>query len=411
MQTVSKMPGPETKEFVCVEQLRAFVLECASSGRGILAGSPCALPAAARQKVEYFIQTPQATAVLEHSVPDQVISIESGTLISDLLAKLQATKQWFPIPEAFGSLTLMELIDRGLAGSFEHCFGGLRELILGADVLLSTGEVIKCGGKVVKNVSGYDLTKMLIGARGSFGYVLSAHLRLFALPEEFRTACYKFNDLSSARTAGTRVLRAGLPLSSVQLINSDAVRDLLPPGKNEPGGIMLCVQIHGQHKLLEELESAMSGIINAAAPSGTRSDPVDNQKQEPADLQGQAQAELWKRLNEPCAADENVMVIQGETRFLCQLAEEVFANLPWTLRPGAGKLIVRPLQGGNDDLLKKVREACIASGTTAVVAAGDNELLWRVSYLPEDDAVRRKIADRLKQEFDPSGVFSPLVSL
>ncbi len=398
MRTLSNLPKPESKEFSSLGQLSQFVVDCANSERTIVPGRIRNLPVSAPRPVDFFVQAPGQDAILEHSIPDQVISVESGILIGRLAERLKATRQWFPVPEAFEQLSLMEVIDRGLAGSFEHCFGGLRELILGADVLLSSGQVIKCGGKVVKNVSGYDLTKMLIGAQGTIGFIVSAHLRLFALPEVSLTSCFAFTGPSSARSAALQLLRAGLSLSCVQLADARLVEAWMPDVKST-GMVALCAQMQGPRQLVQELDSAVSGIINGAAT------PVA----------GSGELELWQRLNEPAEPDVKVLILQGPGTLLMELIDRWSAGgrlPPWTMRPAANKLIV--YVGAGDDIPALIAEAgaiCTASGARAQCAGSDNELLWRVSYLPQDDPGRKELVARIKREFDPGAVFNPLVSL
>ena len=386
-------PKGLSKSFASVADLRAFIVGCASQGLVVVPGRQCALPGQSLLRPDFFVQASELSGLLEHSLSDQVISLEAGITIGVLAKVLAEHKQWFPVPEAYGDLSLMEVIDRSLAGSLEHRFGGLRELVLGLDVLLSSGELIKCGGKVVKNVSGYDLTKLFTGARGSLGMVLAAHLRLFALPEESRTVCFSFQDLTSAQSAALKLLAAGLPLSCLEIADCRLVAD----GAQESMAYV-CVQTHGAHQLLRELDTAITGIMNEPGMS----------------LRGSDELALWRRLNEPALPDEPILVVQGSTNFLVKLAQryQSLARLPlWTIRPGANKLILRLSASDSAAwFVDKARALCTADGALAQIAGGDNEMLWRVWHLPAAAEGSREIIARLKNQFDAAGVFNPLVS-
>lgn len=388
----SDIAHPEQKVFQTAAQLVEFVQHCATERAGLVPGSSRVLPPGSRS-IDYFVKL-DSGLVLEHSTPDQVISVESGIEIGRLARLLTENKQWLPIPAVYNSLTLMEVIDRGLAGALEHRFGGLRELVLGVDVLPSSGEVIKCGGKVVKNVTGYDLTKLFIGVQGWLGYVLSAHLRLFALPELSHTKVFSVPDIAAAYSLATRLMRTGLPMSCLEL----ASPELLSKTIADVDSVCVCVQNHGPADLLNELDAAVSGIM-----SGIRETRIGQEDE----------AAVWDQLNEPADAQEPIVIIQGSMKCLIALVSRHGKEFPqWSLRPAANKLIVRSMQRGKAEaMLAAASELSSQMNTIIQAASNDEKFLWHISYLPQDDAGRRTLIDRIKKEFDPFSIFNPLVSI
>lgn len=397
MKTVSNLPRPETKAFSSIDELTAFICDCAVQKRCIVAGKACDLPERPSRSIDFFVETPQIANVVEHCVPDQVLSIECGISVGRLNQMLSETRQWFPVPEAFNSLTLMEVIDRGLSGSYEHCFGGLRELVLGATIISADGDAVKCGGKVVKNVSGYDLTKLVVGSHGIWGYLLSAHLRLFALPDEFRTICFAFEDIDKLHKASTGVLRAGLPLLSVAWAHSNRFVDCSAVGL-PADRLVLCIQTCGPHQLLDELNSAVCDIVGSA----------------PRYLSDSEQKNLWQALDEPVAYDSDLVLVQGPAIFLNEIVKAL-ADLPpvkWCFRPGAHKVVVQASSAQERLLiLDRAAQLCTKFGVTATAACRDDGYLWKVNYLPVNDPVRAELYTNLKRELDPEGVFNPLADL
>lgn len=370
--------------------LRAFVSRCAEQQLTLVPGiAPASLPPESAH-VHSFVSVAGLNRILEHSVPDQVISVETGIAIGQLSEHLKKSNQWFPVPAAFDEYSLMDLINEGAAGSLEHRFGGLRELILGVDVLLASGEFIKCGGKVVKNVTGYDLTKVFVGAGGSLGIPVAAHLRLFALPEESRTYCYRFSVLDLAYQTCTRLLRAGLPLSCVEVCDARMLED------TPSAAIFVCVQMHGASDLLDELAGAAAGIIGGAGQLH----------------QGGSELQLWQRLNN--VRSTRSMVVQSSNSLLIGLIEAmsgVGQLPPWSLRPGANKLSFHlSADYSAERLLEEVRTLCLRSSSAAEISCGDRSMLRRVHRLPQEDSARRRVALQLKQTYDPSGIFNPLVA-
>lgn len=381
--------GAAQRDFSSRTDLRAFVMHCAEKRSTLVPGPATALPPEAAA-VHSFFCVNGMNQVLEHSVPDQVISVETGISIGQLSEHLQKSNQWFPVPPALSKLSLMELINEGEAGSLEHRFGGLRELILGVDVLLAAGEFIKCGGKVVKNVTGYDLTKLFVGSGGTLGIPVAAHLRLFALPEQSATCCYQFPTLDRAYRSVTQLLRAGLPLSCVELTDGRMVED------SASSTIFLCVQMHGVSGVLDELLGAAADIVGGAGK-------VCGSEEE---------SQLWQRLNK--FRGGNLVTVQSSCSLLIRLLDSMITPSrlpPWSLRPGANKLLLQlPAQSAIEPLLDDIRALCRIAGVAAEVCCGDRKMLRRVHRLPQEDSVRNGIALQIKQRYDPAGIFNPLVT-
>lgn len=124
--------------------------------------------------------------VICYEPDDRVIEVWAGTKIADLQRVLKDKGQCLPIPEAneFGQLlagvpgTVGGLISMNLPHGLSAQCGGPKEWVLGAKVMRADGQVVKSGGKVVKNVAGFDFHRFIVGARGSMGLVVSVFLKV-----------------------------------------------------------------------------------------------------------------------------------------------------------------------------------------------------------------------------------------
>ncbi|MFM1770163.1 MAG: hypothetical protein RJA22_2692 [Verrucomicrobiota bacterium] len=122
--------------------------------------------------------------VLEHSPEDLTVTAEAGCTLAALQAALASRGQWLPIdPPRPEQLTLAALLDTNASGPRRCGHGTIREHLIGLRVVLPDGRLIRSGGKVVKNVAGYDLLKLFVGARGSLGLIVEATFKLLPLPE------------------------------------------------------------------------------------------------------------------------------------------------------------------------------------------------------------------------------------
>src|SRR5688572_17756375 len=128
--------------------------------------------------------------VLELAPQDMVVTVEAGISLAALQTELGAHGQWLPIdPPHADEVSIHEILSKNLSGPRRFGCGTIREHLIGMKVALADGRIIKSGGKVVKNVAGYDLAKLFIGARDSLGIIVEATFKLRPLPETEKIVC------------------------------------------------------------------------------------------------------------------------------------------------------------------------------------------------------------------------------
>jgi len=122
--------------------------------------------------------------VLEYTPEDMTVSVEAGVTLAQLQARLAEHNQWLPMDAAgAGALTIGALLATNKSGPRRFGYGTIREHLLGIKVVLADGRVIKAGGKVVKNVAGYDLCKLFVGSHGTLGVIVEATFKVLPRPE------------------------------------------------------------------------------------------------------------------------------------------------------------------------------------------------------------------------------------
>jgi glycolate oxidase FAD binding subunit len=133
------------------------------------------------------------TRVLEHDPGDQTCTVEAGVRMSELRAVLGAAGQRLSLDPP-GDPTIGALLAGNVSGPLRHRFGAPRDLVLGATLVLGDGTVASSGGKVVKNVAGYDLARLVCGSEGRLAFVARASFRLHPLPKATRTVVVEAED-------------------------------------------------------------------------------------------------------------------------------------------------------------------------------------------------------------------------
>jgi glycolate oxidase FAD binding subunit len=129
---------------------------------------------------------PTGSEIVEHEPGDLTCVVEGGIRLSELRASLAEHGQRFSLDPP-GDPTLAECLVDDLSGPLRHRFGTMRDLVIGVTVVLPDGMRANSGGKVVKNVAGYDLGKLFCGSRGRLGSVEQLALRLHPLPAASRS--------------------------------------------------------------------------------------------------------------------------------------------------------------------------------------------------------------------------------
>jgi glycolate oxidase FAD binding subunit len=171
-----------------------------------------------RLRIGEDLTTDSLDRVLEHDPGDLTCTVEAGVRLSELQAALAATGQRLSLDPP-GDPTIGALLARNVSGPLRHGFGAPRDLVLGATLVLADGTIASAGGKVVKNVAGYDLARLVCGSEGRLALIARASFRLHPLPKASRTLVIETDDAA-------RVVHA---LLRSQLVPS--ALDVLHPGR------------------------------------------------------------------------------------------------------------------------------------------------------------------------------------
>jgi glycolate oxidase FAD binding subunit len=142
---------------------------------------------------DVVVSTARLNRILEHEPGDLTAIAEAGVRLSELQAALAPYGQAFALDPP-GDPTLGACLAGDLSGPRRHRFGAMRDLVIGVTVVLADGTIASSGGKVVKNVAGYDLGKLYAGSRGRLGLIARVALRLHPRPPVTRTVVVSGDD-------------------------------------------------------------------------------------------------------------------------------------------------------------------------------------------------------------------------
>jgi glycolate oxidase FAD binding subunit len=140
------------------------------------------------------LSTSDLDQVLEHNAGDLTAVVQAGVPLARLREQLAEAGQMLALDPPGDGATIGGIVATGDSGPLRHRYGGPRDLVLGVTIALPDGSVARAGGKVIKNVAGYDLSKLMTGAFGTLGLIVQVALRLHPLPRDTVTAFGEAED-------------------------------------------------------------------------------------------------------------------------------------------------------------------------------------------------------------------------
>ncbi len=296
--------------------------------------------------------------ILAHEPTELVLTARAGTPLAEIEATLAAKNQMLAFePPAFGpSATLGGTLACGFSGPRRPWTGSARDFVLGAKILNGNGEILRFGGQVMKNVAGFDVSRLMVGALGTLGVLLEISFKVLPRPEAEQTLAFTLSP-EQAIAAMNEWSRQPLPLSAAANV-----------------GDALYIRISGVGSALRAARARLGG------------EPVEKG------------AELWREMNEQqrqfFAADTPLwrLSVPPATPHL---------DLPgkWLIDWGGAQRWLK-----TDAPAADIRRAAETAGGHATLFRGGDRNAEVFHPLPQALAALHR---RLKQSFDPAGIFNP----
>jgi FAD/FMN-containing dehydrogenase len=180
---------------VSTDRVASVIKECAASNTALrIAGRSTWLDAGRPVRADRTLSLSDDTGVVAYVPGDLTLTVRAGTSLSEIERVTREQNQWLPL-DPYGSPdgTIGATLATASAGPLASSFGLPRDLLLGLEFVNGRGDVIRGGGKVVKNVAGFDLARLLTGSWGTLGVITEVTLRLYALPKADRTFAVRLN--------------------------------------------------------------------------------------------------------------------------------------------------------------------------------------------------------------------------
>jgi glycolate oxidase FAD binding subunit len=333
------------------------------------------------------LSTKRLNAPVQHFAGDLVATIPSGTTLASANAILAQAGQWLPLDPSYAAgATIGGIVAANDSGPRRHKYGSPRDLIIGVELALCDGRVARAGGRVVKNVAGYDLSRLVCGSFGSLAVITSATFKLAPLPAASRTVV-------AACARGADAAQLALTIAS-QPVTPSAVEIQAPSAS-------LLVRF----ETTEQAADQMAATTRALLEQGGASTKM---------LFGEDEREIWNQ-HESSIWDSpglvaKLVVLPTDIASSLEVLNGFGSRMEWTAigRAALGVLLVRVNGAAADEhevIARLHRHAAARKGTLVVLRRTPGR---EVPSLGDDDPNVRRVMDAVKARFDPNGVLPAL---
>ncbi len=371
---------PETEEgcsrALALSQSEGMAVVPLGGGTRLEVGNP-------PSRLDVYLSTRALSGIVDHVEGDLTVVVRAGTSLEALNRELARAGQFLPLDPSFPSkATIGGILALGEPGFRRRPGARPRDLLLGFEAVLADGTQVKAGGRVVKNVAGYELSKLFVGSAGTLAVLTRAFLRLRALPEEVVSLALPFSRLTRAAQAVHGIARQAVPAEAVALLNPELSREL---GFED---WTLLARFEGFREETNEGAAEAQKLAGRRRASAARSDIWDALRDFPARPLGEAELLLRGQ-----AAPARVFA----------LAELWQDGGPLVAYPDSGLVYshTRDLEA-----LANRRETAALCGANAVVERAPSSIKNEIDVfgeIPESFEIMK----RIKEKLDPRGILSP----
>lgn len=366
---------------------------CADARAGVVViggGTQLRLGAPPRRFDVAFL-TERLSRLLEYEPADLTCRVQAGMPVATLQAELGRQGQWLPLdPPRPERATVGGMVAANASGPLRARYGTVRDWVIGLTVAYPSGVLARAGGKVVKNVAGYDLMKLHTGALGTLGVIVEVNLKVQARPEQVRSLAVDFDRAQEAVACALALSRQYLQPAVAAVIDRQARAGF---GLEGDAGVTLAVRVEGYGT---EVDATVDLVAEAARSHGGR---MRSQDGPPA---------FWEGVRDFTVPPDPAQVVLAAAvprTGVVALLDAVGEDGALVALPAAGVVQVRPSGADPAALLARLRQAAGVKGQVVVVSAPPERKASLDVWGPPPPGF--PLMRALKEALDPQAVLNP----
>jgi glycolate oxidase FAD binding subunit len=338
------------------------------------------------------VSTQHLDRIIEHAVGDLTVTVEAGVKLSELQRILAQSHQFLPVDPAYpDSATVGGIVATADSGSWRQRYGGIRDMVLGLSFVRADGEIAKAGGRVVKNVAGYDLMKLFAGSYGTLGIISQVTFRLYPAPETSGTIVVT-GEANAIATATQTLLMSSLAPTAAEVMSSGLVESLQAGKINTLMGLMVRFQ-----SIAESVQEQIKQVDSLAQKLDLKTNFYSDRDE----------LEIWKKwqdLRSPQTQTAVTCKIGAMPNAAVKILEKCDRDLATiNLSSGLGKL---QFKTGEINQIQEMRSLCQSHCGFLTVLEAPSALKEKIEpwgYVGNSLQMMQTIA----QKFNPNNLFSP----
>jgi glycolate oxidase FAD binding subunit len=340
--------------------------------------------------VNIAVSCDRINRLIDHAVGDLTVTLEAGMKFAQLQRILAQSQQFLPLdPNYLESATIGGIIATGDTGSWRQRYRGVRDCLLGITFVRADGKITQAGGRVVKNVAGYDLMKLLTGSYGTLGIISQVTMRVYPLPESSQTIILTGETAHLAQATQT-LLSSALTPTALDLLSTPLV-EKLGLGKS----LGLAVRFQNIAASVQEQSTRLLAVGNHLGLKGLTY--IENDE-----------VNFWRRLKETISQpvlDSTILCKIGVTPSAAVNILSQLNLVDGLIHGGSGVGILR-FDGATTEMLLKVRRQCESQGGFLSILKANSEIKQQLDVWGyQGNALN--LMQQIKRQFDPENILSP----
>ncbi|MSQ11647.1 MAG: FAD-binding oxidoreductase [Dehalococcoidia bacterium] len=366
------------------------------------------------RRLDLVVGTRELNGVVELQPANLTATFQAGVTLAQAQAALRLHGQFLPLESPFPErATLGGILATNVSGPRRLAWGTARDWLIGVRVVHAEGAATKAGGKVVKNVTGFDLNKLYVGSLGTLGVIVEAAFKVAPLPAVRRTLVMRFASVASAHEAALEAHRSGPGVLAASVLDAEAVRRI--PGRlplNGSSGACLLIEVGGRKAAVERRAAEVATLLGRAGSPAMELAAPDAEAlwQSVVDLGWQpedAPALVLRCGTEPAQAGALWATAQDE---LARAGLRVAV----AAQPPVGVLCLLGWSQSGADAMPDVLSGVVASLRRAVAPLRGYVVVQRCAPglkarldVWGETGLSAALMRRVKERFDPAGVLNP----
>ncbi|MDJ0772057.1 MAG: FAD-binding oxidoreductase [Mastigocoleus sp. MO_167.B18] len=342
------------------------------------------------EAVDIVVSTERINKLIDHAVGDLTVTVQAGMKFCELQSILATANQFLALdPAAPQDATIGGIIATANTGSFRQRYGSVRDQLLGISLVRADGEIARAGGRVVKNVAGYDLMKLFTGSYGSLGVITQVTFRVYPTQQTSETVILT-GDADRISTAATTLRSSALTPTQADLLSTQLISDL-DLSNNTGSNLGLIVRFQNIPESVSEQSNRLLEIGEELGLEGAKFSESE-------------ESNLWNRLQ------EQIYFTNTDAPIICKIG--ILPSAAMKILKSVGRVLIHNSSGlgvarfEHEGEILKMRNLCQSNSGFLSVLMAPASVKSKIDVWGYNGNAL-ELMQGIKNQFDPKNILNP----